>query len=264
MSTVLRGPMASDRYSTVSNAFARDARLSFKARGLGLWLFSQAPGWQTSIRSIAAQNGCGKESVMTGLQELERCGYLQRRPQANAGGRFGDVDYIVTDVPTVSGFPGHDDRVPETRVPETGTHKKTNFQEDQEQEDQKRADESAPALFDAPVLDRPTAPRPDPVNVAAKALADHWHKMTNGMGNFHAVRAVAVKALKAGYDAAAVCAAMDALYERRLPLTSGALDIELRGGLGSGKTTTNRSGHQPYRDDPSDWDYDDANPLEHR
>lgn len=139
--------MASDSYTTVSNAFARDARLSFKARGVGLWLFSQATGWELSIRSIAAQNGCGTESVMTALQELEAHGYLRREPQDRTGGRFGDVTYIVTDLPAASGKPEHGDGVPvnrvranrvrANRVRETGTHKKTKFQEDQDQEDQK-------------------------------------------------------------------------------------------------------------------------------
>jgi hypothetical protein len=181
VSRVRRGPMAADRYTTVSNAFARDARLSFKARGVGLWLFSQAEGWELSIRSIAAQNGCGTEAVMTALQELEKYGYLRREPQSRDGGRFGDVEYVVTDLPTVSGKPAHGDGVPENRVRadrvrETGTHKKTKFQEDQGKEDQQRS--SSPdgdgvpddeALFPAP---KPTAAQTRAVTDAS--LADEF------------------------------------------------------------------------------------------
>jgi len=93
---------------------------------------------------------------------------------------------------------------------------------------------SAGALFD---VDPPKPPRrtPDPLNVEAKALGDHWHTLTNGMSNFHQARTVAVKALKAGHPAHEIRQAMSALFDRRIPLTAGALDIELRGGIGTGK-----------------------------
>lgn len=144
MSTVRRGRMAADDFAHVSNQFARDARLSLKARGLGLWLFSHRDGWELSVRSIAKQVGAGVESVQNALKELEEHGYLTRQ-QANENGRFGEMDYVVTDIPagdTAYGKPGHGaDPEPEppaegpTADRETGTHKKTTPKETNGEED---------------------------------------------------------------------------------------------------------------------------------
>lgn len=138
MSTVRRGPVAADNFTIVSNAIIRDARLSLKARGLGVWLLSHSHGWKLSIRSIATQVGAGAEAVQSGLKELEDAGYLVRDQQTGEHGKFAGVEYRITDVPagqTASGFPVHGspaDGEPDDR--ETDTHKKTNSEEDQVEE----------------------------------------------------------------------------------------------------------------------------------
>lgn len=171
MSQVRRGPMSADNFLMVSRRFARDARLSLKARGLGLWLFSHQDGWNLSIRSIAAAVGAGKEAVQGGLQELERYGYLRREPVLQEG-RYVSMDYVVTDVSpgqTTDGFSGNgsdlgksDDVTGKPSAGKTvgrvsGTHKETKFEGDQQPEDQENS--SSPdgdgasgvdALFPAP------------------------------------------------------------------------------------------------------------------
>jgi hypothetical protein len=130
VSVIRRGPLAADNFTIVSNAIIRDARLSLKARGLGIWLLSHTEGWKLSIRSIATQVGTGVEAVQSGLKELEDHGYLVREQQTGEHGKFAGVDYRVTDVPagqTEYGFPVHGspaDGEAGDRV--SDTHKKTN------------------------------------------------------------------------------------------------------------------------------------------
>lgn len=115
------------------------------------------------------------------------------------------------------------------------------------------------ALFEMPTKNGTATPptnRVDPVNVAAKAIADHWHTRTNGMGNFMAVRALAVKALRAGHTDVAVVRALDALYDANVPPTAGTLLTELRGGIGSGRAS--QPTYRAYQDD--DYWSTDADP----
>lgn len=191
--------MSADDYMTVSRKFARDSRISLKARGLGLWLFSHQDGWNLSVRSIAKQVGAGVEAVQSGLKELEEHGYLTR-VQSNEAGRFGDMDYLVTDVPagdTASGKPVHGgdpdaetpadgstaDRVPDTHK-ET-TPKETNTQGDQPEEKTSDTD----ALFELEGADEngeydDVEPGPSfddfwavyPVRKAKQAARNAWDK----------------------------------------------------------------------------------------
>lgn len=150
MSTVRRGRMAADDFAHVSNQFARDARLSLKDRGLGLWLFSHRDGWNLSIRSIAKQVGAGVESVQTSLKALEKYGYLTREQKPGENGRFGEMDYVITDIPAGDDAYGKPVRGDETGTEqpaedptadrEPDTHKKTTPKETNPQGDQSQGE----------------------------------------------------------------------------------------------------------------------------
>lgn len=86
-----------NHYTTIPNAWARDSRLTMRARGLLLQLLSHAPGWRVSVESLVRDNPEGHHAVRTALLELEEYGYLVREQQVNAEGRFTSVDYTLTD-----------------------------------------------------------------------------------------------------------------------------------------------------------------------
>lgn len=95
-------------------------------------------------------------------------------------------------------------------------------------------------------------PGKDPVNVAAKELADRWHDLNNGMVNFLAARGVLVKALRAGRSGVEIAAALDRLHAANVPLTAASLHTELRGGIGSGRP--GGSGDQSWKyDEKKSW-----------
>jgi hypothetical protein len=88
-----------DHYTQIPNSWVRDARLSFKARGLLALLMSHTPGWNMSIRSIAKANGTGLDTVKSAVNELEDLGYLVRseEQQRNEKGSFADYVWTTTD-----------------------------------------------------------------------------------------------------------------------------------------------------------------------
>lgn len=71
-------------YARISTEAARDARLSFKAKGILAYLASLPGARCTSVKSIAAACMEGETSVRSGLLELEAAGYITWRRGAIA------------------------------------------------------------------------------------------------------------------------------------------------------------------------------------
>ena len=102
-----------DHFTQIPNQWLRDARLSFKARGMLALLMSHTQGWQLSIASLAEQNREGKDAIRSAIQELEELGYLTRS-QVNEGGKFGESTWTTNDPADLplSGFPPSDNPTP--------------------------------------------------------------------------------------------------------------------------------------------------------
>ena len=56
----------------------RDPRLSWKAKGLAAYLLSKPPGWKIWTSDLIRRSTDGRDAVLSGLAELEQCGYLKR------------------------------------------------------------------------------------------------------------------------------------------------------------------------------------------
>jgi hypothetical protein len=65
-------------FTIIRNAAVRDERLSWRARGLLVYLVSCPPGWETSIDRLVPLGREGRDAVATALRELESFGYLTR------------------------------------------------------------------------------------------------------------------------------------------------------------------------------------------
>ncbi|WP_246094892.1 helix-turn-helix domain-containing protein [Streptomyces roseicoloratus] len=100
---ITRGPMAADafeaHFTRIANQLFRDARLSFKAKGIFGLISTHRDGYGLSMESIAAASTDGVSAVRTGLKELERFGYLVRERDRNEAGRLGQTRYWITDMP---------------------------------------------------------------------------------------------------------------------------------------------------------------------
>lgn len=126
-----RGPIAADvfeqQFTQIRNAVFRDARMSFKAKGIFGLISTHCDGYGLSVESICSCSTDGVAAVRTGLTELETCGYLMREQERLDGptedqpkakrGSFGRTEYFITDMP--------DDLVISVPAPTTGGREKT-------------------------------------------------------------------------------------------------------------------------------------------
>lgn len=77
------------KYTALSNAAADDESLSFKARGLFYHLMTKPDDWQITVEGLVAQSSKdGKDSIRSGIKELEDRGYLVRTKTRNEDGTF--------------------------------------------------------------------------------------------------------------------------------------------------------------------------------
>jgi hypothetical protein len=77
-------------FTQIPNSYVRDKRLSMKARGILGYLMSQANGQEVSLRSLADDSEPdGLASIRSGVEELERHGYLVRENARGKAGTYG-------------------------------------------------------------------------------------------------------------------------------------------------------------------------------
>lgn len=88
-----------DNYTVMSNHHLRDARLSWKAKGLLSYILSLPDAWDFSAAGLAAAGRDGMTTVRSALTELEGAGYLIRRPIRSDGGRIADWEYTIYEMP---------------------------------------------------------------------------------------------------------------------------------------------------------------------
>jgi len=84
-------------FTQLPNAWLRDKRLSFRARGLLAHLMSHDAGYKVSVAGlVAATMAEGKDALRPAITELERCGYLHRIKERTRG-RFSGYVWVLQD-----------------------------------------------------------------------------------------------------------------------------------------------------------------------
>jgi hypothetical protein len=88
-----------DHFTQIPNDWVRDDRLSLEARGLLAQIMSHRPGWNLSIKSMAARNRIGRDKVKRILDELLDLGYLERSEKQSHDdkGHLAGYDYTTRD-----------------------------------------------------------------------------------------------------------------------------------------------------------------------
>lgn len=108
-------------YTNTSNLIVRDDRLHWNSRGVFNYLWSQANEWQFYVREIARHSPGGETELRTCLNELEEYGYLKRVPRHQKGGKFGGMDWILSDTGGLNRHKGNtDDGANEQKPPKKG------------------------------------------------------------------------------------------------------------------------------------------------
>ena len=100
----------------ISNGILRNKNLHLKERGLLVTLIGLPDKWDFSINGLVAILPDGKDKIKTGLQELEKMGYITRYQERKEGGAFGPEVLEIHEIPAVS--PRAD--FPHTDNPSTG------------------------------------------------------------------------------------------------------------------------------------------------
>ena len=75
---IIRSTRPRDNFTIISNETINDQRLSFKARGLLIYLLSKPDAWRTTTAHLASVSPNGIDAVKTGMKELEAVGYIRR------------------------------------------------------------------------------------------------------------------------------------------------------------------------------------------
>jgi len=95
---IIRGTHSFDsQFTQIPNAFLRDARLSYKARGLLAELMTHVPGFEISREKLSKNGLDGDRAIRSAIGELEAVGYLVRSQIRTEQNQFGAATWETKD-----------------------------------------------------------------------------------------------------------------------------------------------------------------------
>jgi hypothetical protein len=104
--TVIRIKKHEHGFLMVSNATVQDARLSWEARGLLVYLLSLPADWKIRVSHLQKQGGAGRDVLRRMLRELQEFGYAsgvgRESQERRARGRFGSTEIAVYETPALN------------------------------------------------------------------------------------------------------------------------------------------------------------------
>lgn len=86
-------------YTQLENELLDDARLSYKALGLLVFMLRQPDDWEFTLEWLSRQHKDGLSAVRSTMGELEAAGYVVRGDQQRDAGKFAGADFIVCEDP---------------------------------------------------------------------------------------------------------------------------------------------------------------------
>ena len=86
-------------FTTVDNLVLNDTSLSWKAKGLFVYLWSQSDEWDFYESEVVKHSTDKIASLKSGLKELEQQGYLKRQRKRDDKGHLKENEWILSDNP---------------------------------------------------------------------------------------------------------------------------------------------------------------------
>lgn len=91
-----------DRFSIIDNRIIENKKISFKARGLLIYMLAKPDDWKFYPDELAKHSDKdGVKAINTALQEIESVGYLVRKRKRDNKGHFKGIDYLLYETPQV-------------------------------------------------------------------------------------------------------------------------------------------------------------------
>lgn len=87
-----------ERFVIIDRTAVDDARLSYRALGLLVYILSKPDNWKVHVNHLASQHAEGREAVRTALNELLTLGYAVRNRGQGEGGRF-EWEFVIYELP---------------------------------------------------------------------------------------------------------------------------------------------------------------------
>lgn len=102
--SIIRAPRPEGNFYLLNKSISEDARLSWAARGLLVFLLGKPDHWEISVAHLRAETGesakpTGRDGVYALLQELISAGYVQRHQGRLPNGLLGEINYLVSESP---------------------------------------------------------------------------------------------------------------------------------------------------------------------
>lgn len=88
-------------FSVIPNGLLFDSKLSMKAKGIWAYIHAKPDGWDFSAERIAKECTEGKDSIRSGLSELEKYWYLERIQKKNAYWHW-EYEYILHELYSIN------------------------------------------------------------------------------------------------------------------------------------------------------------------
>ena len=95
---IIRAARPHQNYTVVHNELIEDQRLTWRARGILVFLLSKPDHWRTTAAYLASQSPEGIYAVRAALQQLELVGYIRRIKKQNSRGQWSTYT-VVFDKP---------------------------------------------------------------------------------------------------------------------------------------------------------------------
>lgn len=108
-------------FTVVNNEFLRDKTISWKAKGLICYTTMLPENWVLNMTDLKNRSTDGRDSLMSGINELIKAGYCKRNRVRSGDGTIVGVNYEIADFKAFeqeTDFPVMDE--PQTEKPFTG------------------------------------------------------------------------------------------------------------------------------------------------
>ena len=116
-------------FTVISNDVLNNTALSWKAKGIFAYLWSQSDSWNFYEVEVLKHSTDGKASLKAGLKELESAGYLKRYRVRDGKGFLRESKWILSEEP-MSDYPTLDNRTLTNTNYNNTNNNNTNLNED--------------------------------------------------------------------------------------------------------------------------------------